>query len=166
MPDLIVKIGVFLAFFAGMEAAAWSTHKYVMHGWLWSLHRDHHEPHDKTFERNDLFALFFAIPSITLFVIGWRAFPIASWAGAGILAYGIVYFVFHDVIVHKRMKIGMQSKNGYLKRIIQAHRLHHAVRTKEGGLSFGFLLAPEPRRLKAELQARGLTGKAAEAEPV
>jgi beta-carotene 3-hydroxylase len=37
---------------------------------------------------------------------------------------------------------------------VQAHRLHHAVRTREGAVSFGFLLVPDPRRLAAELKSR------------
>ena len=28
--------------FIFMEFVAWSVHKYVMHGFLWSLHKDHH----------------------------------------------------------------------------------------------------------------------------
>ena len=42
-----------------MEAFAWWAHKYVMHGWGWAWHRDHHEPHDNVLEKNDLFAVVF-----------------------------------------------------------------------------------------------------------
>jgi beta-carotene 3-hydroxylase len=42
----------------------------------------------------------------------------------------------------------------YLRRIVQAHHLHHAVRTREGALSFGFLHAPDPRALRRELRRR------------
>ena len=45
-----------------------------------------------------------------------------------------------------------------MKRIVQAHRLHHAVETREGTVSFGFLWAPRPEILKAELARRGLAG--------
>ncbi len=45
-----------------------------------------------------------------------------------------------------------------MKRIVQAHRLHHAVETKHGTVSFGFIYAPKPEVLKAELQRRGLAG--------
>lgn len=34
---------IFLATFCFMEFMAWFTHKYVMHGFLWSLHKDHHK---------------------------------------------------------------------------------------------------------------------------
>jgi beta-carotene 3-hydroxylase len=36
-------IGVLLGTFLLMEGITWLTHKYVMHGFLWSLHRDHHQ---------------------------------------------------------------------------------------------------------------------------
>jgi beta-carotene 3-hydroxylase len=45
-----------------------------------------------------------------------------------------------------------------MKRIIQAHRLHHVVETKEGTVSFGFLVAPKPEDLKAELKRRARAG--------
>ena len=55
-----------------MEFVAWATHKYLMHGRLWSWHEDHHKPHenDGFFEKNDRFFLVFAIPSIICFVVG------------------------------------------------------------------------------------------------
>ena len=42
--------------------------------------------------------------------------------------------------------------------IVQAHRLHHAVETKQGTVSFGFLYAPPADALKAELARRGREG--------
>jgi beta-carotene 3-hydroxylase len=45
-----------------MEFMAWFTHKYIMHGFLWSLHKDHHhKDHDSWFERNDAFFIFYAV---------------------------------------------------------------------------------------------------------
>lgn len=32
-----------LVTFILMEGATWIIHKYVMHGFLWFLHRDHHD---------------------------------------------------------------------------------------------------------------------------
>src|SRR3546814_14738148 len=46
-----------LATVAAMEGVAWASHKYIMHGFGWAWHRDHHEPHAKALEKNDLFAL-------------------------------------------------------------------------------------------------------------
>jgi beta-carotene 3-hydroxylase len=50
------------------------------------------------------------------------------------------------------------ARSRYMKRIVQAHRLHHAVETKEGTVSFGFLIAPHPTDLKRELARRGRAG--------
>ena len=52
----------------------------------------------------------------------------------------------------------LNGKSKFWKRLIQAHRIHHAVSTKHGCVSFGFLLAQPVRKLKADLaalQARG-----------
>jgi beta-carotene 3-hydroxylase len=54
---------------------------------------------------NDLYAVIFALPSILLLLggvqLGW--WPGCTWIGAGIAAYGAIYFGFHDVIVHRRV---------------------------------------------------------------
>jgi beta-carotene 3-hydroxylase len=58
--NMIIKtllwIAVFSSTFLIMEFMAWFTHKYIMHGFLWNLHKDHHhKDHDSWFERNDAF---------------------------------------------------------------------------------------------------------------
>jgi beta-carotene 3-hydroxylase len=40
-----------------------------------------------------------------------------------------------------------------MKRLVQAHRLHHAAHTKDGCVSFGFIWAEDVRTLKAKLKA-------------
>lgn len=135
-----------------MEAVAAAVHRYIMHGWGWSWHRSHHEPSGGTLERNDLYALVFATVSVGLFLIGGR-WPILWWVGVGFLAYGLLYVLLHDGLVHRRIPIGRTPRRGYLKRLIQAHRLHHAVRERDGAVSFGFLYAPPVDRLIAELRA-------------
>lgn len=128
-----------------MEGVAWFAHKYIMHGFLWSWHRSHHKVHPHPLERNDLFALVFSIPSITLIVIGFELVSL-SWLkfiGFGILGYGIFYFIFHDIIVHRRIKIKFNAKHPYMRRIINAHYIHHESHSKEGGRAFGFLYAPK-----------------------
>jgi len=65
--------GIIVATAVTMEFVAWFSHKYIMHGFLWSWHEDHHQPHqegDGFFEKNDLFFLVFAIPSMLSFVGG------------------------------------------------------------------------------------------------
>ena len=154
MSPLLINAALFLIGLFGMEAVAYYMHKYVMHGLLWSLHRDHHEPHEGFFERNDLFGIFFSLPSIVLIYIGVNHHnPPVLWLGLGIAGYGLVYFIFHDVIVHRRVSIPYHASSTYMKRIIQAHWLHHAIRTKEGAVSFGFIYSPPIATLKAQLRA-------------
>ena len=144
-------LAVFISFVLLMEVVAWVTHKYVMHGWLWSLHRSHHEPRHGAFEKNDWFAVIFAIPSMALIYIGVHHEISALAAGLGILGYGLVYFFFHDILVHRRIDFGWRPKQGYFARVVQAHRLHHAVEGKHDCVSFGFIFAPSPQRLKTML---------------
>lgn len=151
---------LFVATIAVMEGVAYVAHRWVMHGPGWFLHASHHRPRHGMFEANDLYAVIFAVPSFVLLLggvrLGWGAGY--AWAGAGIAAYGAIYFGFHDVIVHRRVAHRYVARGRYLKRIVQAHRLHHAVETKHGTVSFGFLWAPQPAVLKAELARRGRSG--------
>lgn len=140
MTILICILG-FLIGLIGMEWVAWATHKYVMHGFLWNLHEDHHVPHDNAMERNDWFAVFFASPAILLMVFSGGVPTFLFWLGGGITAYGISYFIFHDVIVHRRVKVAWKPDGPYMKRIIRAHKIHHRTLTKEGAEAFGFLYA-------------------------
>jgi beta-carotene 3-hydroxylase len=155
MADWLFYFLIVLAVFLVMEGVAWLTHKYVMHGFLWSLHKSHHEPRKGFWELNDAFGLFFA--SISIAFMAWGAQlggPLwAIFVGLGIMAYGIVYFLAHDVLVHKRVALRINPKKGYLRRLYQAHRLHHAVDGKHGCVSFGFVFAPSPERLKKQLEA-------------
>lgn len=144
----------------GMEVVAYVAHRWVMHGFGWFLHESHHRPRTGNWELNDLYAVIFALPAITMLLggvqLGWPAWT--AWVGAGIACYGAIYFGFHDLIVHKRLNHRYIPRSDYMKRIIQAHRLHHVVETKEGTVSFGFLWAPKPEDLKAELKRRGHQG--------
>ena len=150
-------IAIFLATVLGMEAFAWAMHRWVMHGPLWGWHRSHHEPRDGLLEKNDLFALVFALPAIVLTAIGLHAWIWALPVGLGVTAYGMIYFFFHDGLVHRRFPTVVSGKSGFWKRRIQAHRLHHAVHTKEGCVSFGFLWVRSARALKAELAQKRMS---------
>ena len=151
---------LFVATVLAMDGVAYVAHRWVMHGPGWFLHESHHRPRRGNWELNDLYAAIFAVPSILLILggvqLGWGAW--ATWVGAGIAAYGAIYFGFHDVIVHKRIGHRYVARSVYMKRIVQAHRLHHAVETKEGAVSFGFLWAPSAEELKAELVRRERAG--------
>ncbi|WP_445190684.1 sterol desaturase family protein [Sphingobium sp. HWE2-09] len=156
----ILPLSVFLATVAAMEGFAYVMHRWVMHGPGWFLHASHHRPRLGFWEANDLYFVIFALPSILLLLGGvqWGWGVWATAMGAGIAAYGAIYLGFHDVIVHQRVRHRYVARSRYMKRIVQAHRLHHAVETKEGTVSFGFLIAPHPTTLKQILAQRDRKG--------
>lgn len=144
---LIVLVTIVL-----MEFFSIVAHKYVMHGFGWGWHRSHHEPRTGWFEKNDLYAVVFASLAIALIYVGTAGLHPLEWIGAGMTAYGFLYFVAHDGLVHRRWPFQYTPRGGYLKRLYQAHRMHHAVEGKEGAVSFGFLYAPPVVELKRQLR--------------
>lgn len=140
----LLFIGVMLAALVAMEGVAYLTHRYLMHGPLWFLHRSHHEPHHGRWEWNDLFGVMFAVPSILLIRQGVA--DGGTWmlpAGLGMTAYGVLYVLFHDIVVHRRVSIRSVPQSTYLRRIVMAHLRHHKTHSKHGAVSFGFLWAPK-----------------------
>lgn len=133
---ILVLVSTFLV----MEGVTWLTHKYVMHGFLWYLHRDHHQVEPGFFEKNDAFFIIFAVPSMLCIAFGLNN---QQWwlaaIGFGIMAYGFAYFMVHDVIIHQRFKWFSRSRNTYVRAIRWAHKMHHKHLGKEDGESFGML---------------------------
>lgn len=142
--QIVLYIFVTLATFCVMEFVAWAAHKYLMHGSLWIWHEDHHKPHHEKegfFEKNDLFFLVFAVPSALSYIIGLSQ-PGYFWllfVGIGISIYGLVYFLIHDVYIHRRFKWFKQLDSAYSRAILRAHGDHHSKTTKEHCDSFGLL---------------------------
>ena len=135
---------IYVATFLFMEFMAWFSHKYIMHGFLWHLHKDHHKKdHGSWFERNDLFFIFYAVVSMTL-VILWGEY--GFWAGLpmalGIFTYGMSYFIVHDIFIHQRFKILRTTNSKYAKGLRRAHKIHHKSIHKGGGECFGMLWVP------------------------
>lgn len=145
--QIALYVFITLAAVAGMEFVAWFAHKYVMHGFLWNWHEDHHKPHEhkgRFFQRNDLFFLVFAIPSAACYIIG-TATPYIGllFVGIGISIYGLIYFLIHDVYIHQRFKWFRQLDSPYSRAILRAHGAHHAKQTKEDCESFGLLVVAQ-----------------------
>jgi beta-carotene 3-hydroxylase len=142
--ETALGILIFLGVFSFMEFMAWFTHKYIMHGFLWSLHKDHHKKdHDSWFERNDAFFLFYAILSMSFIMLAsntdfWYGWPI----GFGIMAYGATYFLVHDIFIHQRFKIFRNANNWYARGVRRAHKMHHKHLGKGDGECFGMLFVP------------------------
>ena len=131
-----ILVGVFLV----MEGITWLTHRYVMHGFLWFLHEDHHRRRPGFFEKNDSFFLIFAVPCIIclLFSTIQRIYWLQA-IGFGVMAYGFAYFLVHDVIIHQRFKWFTRTNNTYVRTIRWAHKMHHKHLDKHDGESFGML---------------------------
>ena len=102
--------------------------------------------------------IIFGISATVLIVVGsevpsWR---FLMWIGFGISLYGVAYFVFHDVIVHRRIKIKYSPRSHYMKRIMKAHYIHHKVHERDGAEAFGFLYAPKKYEAKSIKKAKSV----------
>lgn len=139
-----VFILIVLITFALMEGITWLTHRYVMHGFLWNLHQDHHQKGPGFFEKNDAFFLIFAIPSWLCIMLGlqYKVYWAAA-IGFGIALYGLAYFIVHEVIIHQRIKWFTRSNNTYIRSIRWAHKMHHKHLHKADGESFGMLIVAQ-----------------------
>lgn len=155
----IFFILVLTATFFVMEGITWLVHRYIMHGLLWYLHKDHHQVEPGFFEKNDLFFVIFAIPSILLI---YRGTIHSVWwmqaIGFGIMAYGVGYFLVHDVLIHQRFKWFSRSNNTYIRAIRWAHKMHHKHQEKQGGESFGMLLVQKKYWDKIRRDKKLMTG--------
>ena len=172
IPLLLVLITLIV-----MEFAVATFHQHFMHGIGWEWHESHHVSHKVVrlnypsqhtsgkantnfnneivekagVEKNDLYAVIFAGVTLLLFVFTTQ-FSSLWWIGVGISLYGFLYALMHDVIVHRRLNLRWKPRNAYLVRLVKAHHLHHAMRVKEHGISFGFLYAPPLHTLHAQLR--------------
>lgn len=143
----IIAIIVFLF----MEFVAWFLHKYIMHGFGWVLHEDHHRYTKSILEKNDIFGVFFSIVSFVFIFTAWLGgydlrFPI----GIGVMMYGIGYFIVHDTFFHHRVKLKYRPKSDYMKRVLNAHSVHHQKSTAHKGVCFGFLYANKKYSVKKD----------------
>ena len=126
-----------------MEFMAWFSHKYIMHGFLWFLHKDHHQKdHNSWFERNDLFFIFYAVVSVGCVILCEYVFAPGLAMGIGIFAYGLAYFMVHDIFIHQRFKIWRNANNRYARGVRRAHKIHHKHLGKSKGECFGMLWVP------------------------
>ena len=138
---ILFNVIIVVVTFFFMEFVAWATHKYIMHGFLWFLHQDHHVVNkDHKLQKNDFFFLIFAIPSMLLMYIGFDGFKISFFVGIGIAFYGMAYFIVHEVIIHQRLPFFRKTNSKYIKAIRLAHKVHHKQLGKYNATSFGMLI--------------------------
>ena len=154
--EILTNVLIVLGTFILMEGVAWSAHKYVMHGFMWWFHHDHHNHQPGFFEKNDAVFLIFAIPSAYFFLSGTLNSDFRFFIGLGILLYGIAYVIVHDIFIHQRVKWLRRTENAYFTAIRKAHLVHHKHLGPEDGECFGMLLAPPKyyREARATLEAR------------
>lgn len=159
--NILFYTAVLFGTFLVMEGITWLTHRYVMHGFLWYLHKDHHKVEPGIFEKNDLFAFIFAVPSFLMIYFG--TYDHIWWLqaiGFGIMAYGFAYFLVHDVIIHQRFKWFTRSNNLYVRAIRWAHKMHHKHLEKNPGESYGFLYVARKYREKVRRDRKLMAGNA------
>ncbi len=89
---ILLKIFLVLATFFFMEFVAWFTHKYIMHGFLWSWHKSHHTLHNHVLEKNDLFAIVFSLPSMVLIVLGYEIEQLSSSQSTWVLVFSLMVY--------------------------------------------------------------------------
>jgi beta-carotene 3-hydroxylase len=147
----LLHLLVFLVGVVAMEAMTWAMHRWVMHGPLWCWHRSHHEPGRSSHVwHNDLFALAYVVLAMALFWLGldvqWRAL---WWLALGVIAYGLLYVLVHEGLLHQRIPFPLKARRGYLLRLVDAHLQHHRTRKRDGAVAFGFLWAPGPAQPQA-----------------
>lgn len=136
-------IVILLMTFFIMEFVAFFMHKYVMHTFLWSWHKDHHQPTDHHMQKNDLFFLIFAVPSWLGIMLGLMyGYPLLVVIGAGIALYGLCYIIIHEIFIHQRLSFFKRTNSRYFKGIRKAHKVHHKNQGKEYGTCFGMLIVP------------------------
>lgn len=136
----MINILFLLIGFAGMELVARFAHKYLMHGFLWSIHKSHHQKGKGFFERNDWYFVIFAVPGIVLLLSGISdAFDWKFFLGLGISLYGMTYLLVHDIVIHQRFKWLKGLDNSYIRALRRAHKDHHAETDKDAARSYGML---------------------------
>ncbi|WP_207435028.1 sterol desaturase family protein [Sabulibacter ruber] len=136
---MLTNAAIVIGTFVTMELVAWSVHKYVLHGFLWSIHKSHHTKHNHIFELNDVSFMFYGVIAALCFIYGTETLDYRFWIGVGISLYGAAYFLVHDLFIHRRLKLFGKTKNTYFRALDIAHKVHHKTKGKDGSESFGML---------------------------
>ena len=151
----LVLLGVLVALPVAMAMEPWARllHGRVWHHALWRIHRSHHAHRHGRFEANDALSAAHAPIAAALVMVGCNlhgpAAAITIGIGAGMTLFGISYVVVHDGLVHGRLPVGFLARFAWLRRIRNAHRIHHA----RGAAPYGLFLGP--RELTRAPHARG-----------
>ena len=149
---MLLNLFVFTVTLVAMEGVGTLAHKYIMHGWGWRLHRSHHAPTLGMLETNDLYLVALALIACALVACGHAWYPLLAWVGGGVAGYGLLYVIAHDGLFHRHWPRAPRPVHRYLRRLHEAHQLHHAIQGRANSVSFGFFYAPPLHKLKSRLQ--------------
>lgn len=139
---MIFFVGI-LGSFILTELIAWGLHRYLYHGPLWFIHQTHHLPSTGFFELNDIFSLIPALVAIWMIISGLHLQnDLLFSSGIGLTLYGLIYYILHDLIIHKRVKNKWNPGHSIYRAFISAHRIHHKHLTKHPSVHFGLFLLP------------------------
>lgn len=146
---------VALAAFVVMEPVTALTHRYVMHGIGWVLHRSHHAATAGRWEANDAFPVAFAAIVCIAMAIGFNVdgATVLVPAAIGVTAYGAAYALVHDGYIHRRFAVPDRPVV-WLDKLASAHAVHH----RHGGGPYGMLLPVVPRRARDQVGERVAPG--------
>lgn len=133
---------VLVGFAIGMEFWAMLLHGRLWHGPWWPAHKSHHTPRTGPFEANDVFAALHASIAICLIVgglerqLGAHSHLFVA-AGYGMTLFGVSYFVVHDGLIHGRLPVAFLGRVRWLRRVRNAHQVHHRLDAAPYGLFLG-----------------------------
>lgn len=151
MPELLLDVVLCGAAFLSMEFVAAIAHRHVYHGIGWRFHESHHTPRTGVFEKNDVFPAFFASLAMIVMALSLAvpALRLLLPLSVGVSMYGVVYFLVHDLLIHRRSRL-LRPRFRFLRRVHAAHALHHRF----GGEPFGLLYIPKSVRARLARSGR------------
>lgn len=132
-------IVVVVATMCAMELYAALVHRWLWHGPLWRWHAHHHGRFAAHVNANDALSGMHAPIAIALIALGlFVDIPFVVAVGAGMTAFGALYFVFHDGVVHGRLPLSSWMRSGVVRAWRDAHAQHH----RGNGAPYGFFSSP------------------------
>ncbi len=159
---IAVGVGAFVV----MEPVSYASHRWVMHGVGWVLHRSHHRRRVQRswrdrFEANDWFPVAFAAVTVVAMAVGTgvHAARLLVPVAVGVTLYGAAYGFVHDLYIHGR--VVAVPVVGALERLRDAHAIHHLY----GGEPYGMLCPVVPRALRDRARASGAAPAVIPARP-
>ncbi len=149
---MVIVLGSALLVLLAMEPwSAW-VHRVVWHGPLWLAHRSHHreriggEPGGLV--ANDALSAAHAPVAMALILAGilvdGTAGQVMLGVGLGMTAFGALYVVFHDGMVHGRLPVAWLLRWRPMVALRAAHEQHH----RTNGAPYGFFASPVVMRAR------------------